>query len=125
MRYLAPEDPEFLGSTRVPVGLRCFGTEPFWGFGIVSGGGIDYFDISRAAPAELRITDMRPASGRPGPPLRIVARDGTLVMTAVIVGGTCSDGMADSTYPWSATVWLDDGVEPAFLGACCSLPLPE
>ena len=118
---LSPTEVPRLGSTALPLGLVCAGTEPFWSITLGDGarfatpeGGRSYA-IEGAATAEGRLSF--PVA------VRLAAEDGG--GTAVIRPLTCNDGMSDRTWPWTVDLLLRQGTEWSLLTGCCRLPRPE
>lgn len=106
------------GAGRLPTGLRCFGTEPFWSMRpdrarlvVATPEG----EVALALGAVL-------GTGVEGDPRRALVAEGegrriTLVMTPA----ACTDGMSDRAYGLGATAIVEVGAEPALLAGCCSI----
>lgn len=113
-------DPPRIGETALPVGLSCLGTEPFWSLDL---DGPDQAVVSWPWSLDrtnfLTIENSLGAMARLGAPAAIGFRSGALL---VVSAATCSDGMSDRLYPWSAVVIAADGGEAQLLSGCCRLP---
>lgn len=117
MRFLARTGPDW--SAGLPAPLYCSGTEPFWVYERLHGGG--NFDSVTAAPGAFAETWSGAPSGR-GPQVFGLALDsGTTTMSAFIEREICSDGMSDRDYGLSAHFLRrgPQGVE--LLQGCCTL----
>lgn len=82
--------------------LQLTGTEPFWG-GSVSGGSLTY---STPDNPEGSLTSVERFPGRGG-----LSFSGELEgarLDLMVTPGTCSDGMSDRTYPFTATLKLGE-----------------
>lgn len=99
---------------RLPEGLRCLGTEPFWS--LTPEGG----DLVLATPEGDSRMALRKVldSGWFRDPRRALVGDG---VTAVIAPAQCSDGMSDRAYGLEATVILGGGAAAQMLNGCCTL----
>lgn len=94
------DDRPYAGIAETEV-LRLAGNEPFWG-GEIDGDRLTYRTPER--PEGQHVTVQRFA-GRGG-----LSYSGLLEgrdLTVAITPGTCTDGMADRTYPFVATLQLD------------------
>ncbi len=108
--------------TGLPVGLACFGTEPFWGVRLDSAKSATYSSFEYE-DTPMQIGFIAGASGRLGLPAALEARaENGLSMTATIGTATCSDGMSDSTFPMSITAILEgDQLGSRVYEGCCTL----
>lgn len=111
LRYLAAQ-PEVWVPDSVPPGLRCLGTEPFWGLAIGDGA------ITWSTPEGTRSLPSAAAldAGVPGDPRRALVADG---LTATIAPAACSDGMSDRAFGLEALVVLQGGER--LLTGCCTI----
>lgn len=118
MRYLRPIDQPMIGDTRVPEGLQCTGTEPFWSVTLNTNGAI----ANQIGWPEDRIYQLTSA-----------ARSQNSYMTslimfdegfALIVPARCSDGMSDAEFGWSGYFLLGGSERSAVLDGCCALRAP-
>ncbi len=116
LRYMEPRGVH-IDHYNLPVGLSCFGTEPFWSLRN-QGGSFDYstpeipgraLDIRVAQDSGLAedLRRMVQFSGIDGP------------ATAFIYPAACSDGMSDRAYGLSIGVMMSPGGR--LLNGCCSL----
>jgi hypothetical protein len=120
---LRPVEVPWLGSTRLPVGLVCSGTEPFWSLTLAPEA-----IVWRTPEAETPwgLFAAAPATGRPAFPVLLTLMRESRSMLAIIRPGACSDGMSDRTQAWHAEVVTQTpdgagGVLTLHTG-CCRLP---
>ena len=127
-RFLRPTTLPRLGRSAAPVGLACFGTEPFWDVRLVSEQSYTFSSPETYDPVSNeiiriphQIASIQTAQNRVGWPVAIIGTDGA---TLTIQPSRCSDGMSDADYPWSVT-YLTSGAdgERALMQGCCALPL--
>jgi len=99
---------------RLPAGLACLGTEPFWSLAAAKG------NVTLSRPEGGQTTALRKvlSTGWFRDPRRAVVADG---LTAVITPAACSDGMSDRAYGLEATVILGHGAQAQMLNGCCSI----
>ena len=114
-RFLARQD---LSTTSVglPLGLTCFGTEPFWDITFQDNRSLIYATPEGTASHLIQSMQPRPDYidlATVG--LRFVWRSSDRDVTAHILPGQCSDGMSDRTY---GLHYIDD-LGPKV--GCCSL----
>lgn len=121
MRYLQEYDIEKIGSTALPSGILCGGTEPFWSLRL-GNQGASYSDISGSVHL-MAINGIRVAQGRPFFPLQLGLAGQTAGANAFIRPAQCSDGMSDVDYPYQLDFLISDGQEQTLLEGCCALPL--
>lgn len=104
---------------RLPEGLRCLGTEPFWLLRFPPEG------IVLETPAEPEVRMALEAALDTGvfrsPRRAAVARGGDRRLTVVIAPVACGDGMSDRAYGLSADVILERAGEASLLTGCCSI----
>lgn len=81
--------------------IRLVGTEPFWG-GTVSEGRFTYTTPENQAGEAIAVKRFAGNSG-----LGFSGTRGGRPLDLMITRGTCSDGMSDRTYPYTATLKLD------------------
>ncbi|MGB0959788.1 MAG: hypothetical protein ACPGVK_06000 [Halocynthiibacter sp.] len=93
----------------LPLGLSCFGTEPFWGFEIRHDGSLFFERVDDTAVLD---DVQRVGSGVAGYPYRLQGAD----ISAVLNSEICSDGMSDRLYPWRVDVSVAD--RGTFRGCC-------
>lgn len=102
--------------------LHCHGTEPFWGLAIDP--------IGKAAQISLpdvptKLFNMQTIW--PGTPISNVAALAAIApdvqLTAVMRGAACSDGMSDTAFGISATLFMRDakGENPVTYVGCCTI----
>jgi len=98
MRYLEPlfEDKTELG---LPVGLRCFGTEPFWNIGFGDGKSLTLSTPEADTDHAITMQAPDPANVNLAEGGFLFAwRQSRAIVTARILPGQCSDGMSDRQY---------------------------
>lgn len=100
--------------------LDCSGTEPFWSLKI--GGGKIVLDEANAGKTPLLTVAPRAAQGRPADLVRVyqtrtlgAKRRYVTIVIRKADNNSCSDGMSDTAYPYSAIVIRPAGV----LEGCC------
>lgn len=116
MRYMQGQGQP-IDHYNMPVGLSCYGTEPFWS--LYSEDGIWHYDSLNDPPAELEI-DIAQDSGIAQDfrrMVRLTGPDGPA--TAFIYPATCNDGMSDLAFGLSIS--LMTGPSAPMLNGCCSL----
>lgn len=122
MRYMAREGD--WARDRLPTGLSCSGTEPFWNFGLGSTG---------AASADWSFMDWSAGpvvyfdvwTGRPANPMNqrfgVSLRGGEVDADGIIRTEYCSDGMSDRAFGFAVDMILRRGSERLMISGCCSL----
>lgn len=118
MRFLAPMQVALVEDTQVPVGLHCFGTEPFWGLAI----GADTLELSQpdGVPLVAQLTSAVTAAGR-NHRFGLIASGNMERMTALLSRAeTCSDGMSDALFGWRIDLLVEGEGLRQYEG-CCSL----
>ncbi|MFO1170168.1 MAG: hypothetical protein U1E49_04280 [Hyphomicrobiaceae bacterium] len=100
--------------------LDCSGTEPFWSLKI--GGGKIVLDEANTGKTPLLTVAPRAAQGRPADLVRVYQtrtlgpnRQYVTIVIRKADNNSCSDGMSDTAYPYSAIVIRPAGV----LEGCC------
>ncbi|WP_323764284.1 COG3650 family protein [Marinovum sp.] len=121
MRFLTPEELPMIGDSRLPAGLLCTGTEPFWSIRYTADTAL-YSDFNNNT-ANLPMTDQLTAAGRAGFPVLLRHGASNVTATAVIRAQLCSDGMSDRDYPYAAGLMIEAGKERILFDGCCRLPL--
>lgn len=117
MRYLTRTGPDW--NAGLPTPLYCSGTEPFWSFERLVGGG----NFNRMGSAQEPFAELwsgAPA-GRPPQSFGLVLDSGTVTMTAFIRRGICSDGMSDRDYGIVAQFLRRGTNGTILLDGCCRL----
>lgn len=116
MRFLEPLGRS-IDNYNMHVGLRCFGTEPFWSLAQADG----VATLSQMQGPDTRLSiDIAQDSGIPDDQRRMIrlsGPDGPGV--AYVAQGECSDGMSDRLYALS--VALMAGPATPLLTGCCTL----
>jgi hypothetical protein len=112
-RFLAYGDP--LQQSRLPVRLRCAGTEPFWGIDVGYGRADANlaFDGRRGA---IALASPVPAAARPRIWLLPSASPRDPASFLLVEARSCSDGMSDRTYPYTVVARIGADV----LSGCCA-----
>ena len=116
LRYMVARGV-MLDDQNLPVGLRCFGTEPFWSL-IPIDGALRYQTPAEPARdlALWRVQDSA-ITGDLHRILRFAGLDGPGV--AFVYPAACSDGMSDRAYGLSISAMM--GLDRPMLSGCCSL----
>ncbi|GKY86371.1 SH3 domain-containing protein [Sinisalibacter aestuarii] len=116
MAYLARLDGQAWGD--MPAAISCFGTEPFWAFG-VSADDTARFPMPDGERA-FQVTARVPGQSYPGD-MAILAESTGIRATAIVSAGSCNDGMSDREYGLKAGLLLEAGGPPILYTGCCSL----
>lgn len=116
-RFLTRTGPNW--DQGLPAPLYCSGTEPFWGYErLIGGGNWSDFEVPGQPYAEVWSGS---AAGR-GPTMFAMELDsGTSSMTAFVRRGICSDGMSDRDYGIIAQFVRRANGQTVLLDGCCSL----
>lgn len=126
LKFLKEVDIPLLGETSLPVGLTCFGTEPFWGLTLGADGTAILDDIILDEPTAFEIGSVQSAAARFHVTWIKFKRDVEERGNALVRRSACSDGMSDALYPYTADISVDIGQdEQRIVTGCCSLPGPE
>lgn len=117
-RFLEAQTPRAHGS--LPIPMRCYGTEPFWGLNFPAG---DFAEFERLPEpeAQFRIADQAtPLGGKTG---EIAARltGENAAGTVVLRREYCSDEMSDRDFGLSVLFLLERGDASVLHAGCCSL----
>lgn len=118
MRYLTRTGPDW--NAGLPTPLYCFGTEPFWSYERLIGGG-NLNSVTMAAPVPFAELWSGPAAGRGPQTFGMVMDSGNSTMTAFIRRGICSDGMSDRDYGIIAYFLRSGPGGSELLEGCCTL----
>ncbi|MCC1481586.1 COG3650 family protein [Roseibaca sp. Y0-43] len=116
LRYMSAQGVA-IDNYNLPVGLGCFGTEPFWSLD-AEGGALTYSSPD-TDPQDLPLW-LAQDTGLPGDltrMLRFAAPSGPGV--AHIYPAACNDGMSDRAYGLRVALML--GLDGPLLTGCCSL----
>jgi len=118
MRFLSRTGPNW--NAGLPTPLYCGGTEPFWSYNrLIGGGNFNSTDI--AAPEPFAELWNGPAAGRGPQTFGMVLDSGNSTMTAFIRRGICSDGMSDRDYGIIAYFLRTTPTGSQLLEGCCRL----
>lgn len=110
--------PYAMTKTGVPLGLSCFGTEPFWSVKTQASGSAT-FEMAGGPVQISTITWSGQSRNTAGSAYGLVTQG----FNAVMSRAECSDGMSDRTYGWAIDVLVGGKNEPALLSGCCSADL--
>lgn len=99
---------------KLPAGLTCLGTEPFWSLTPTGGEVVLATPEGDSRMPLLKVLD----SGQFRDPGRGLVAEG---LVAVITPTQCGDGMSDRAYGMEATVILGGGEAAQMLRGCCRL----
>lgn len=109
-----------MGRYQLPANIECAGTEPFWGISLVPGGARADMNFAERRYS-FRITRAQQAMNRSDIwLLRGASRPGELSL--IIRNETCSDGMSDNRYPFSAIAMIS-GLD--MVAGCCRPGAPR
>lgn len=122
MASLTEIEVPLMAGTALPVGLGCFGTEPFWGLSLDSPEAVIYSSFE-GEDMSFPVTLITGASGRRGLPAAIEASGGETALTATIATAFCSDGMSEATYPLAISLLIRTPGETSFYEGCCTLQI--
>ena len=119
LAYLDAVEPPRVGSSPIPTGLICAGTEPFWSLSIESGERVSFSEPTADGVSEIaaEVEWAGAASGRSGFPAALRARGGEAGYALVLRPAACSDGMSDREYGWMGEVLTGRRL----LSGCCRL----
>jgi uncharacterized membrane protein len=112
LRYMAPRGVH-IDHYNLPVGMRCFGTEPFWSLDH-DRGTLRYEAMGEAAL--LYDVEISQDTGIAEDFTRMIRASGLI---AFVYPAACSDGMSDRAYGLS--VGIMTGPATALLTGCCTL----
>lgn len=118
MRFLSRTGPDW--NAGLPAPLYCFGTEPFWSFERLVGGG-NFDSVSGSGPEPFAELWSGPAAARGPQTFGMVLDSGTSTINAFIRRGICSDGMSDRDYGIIAYFLRRSPQGTELLEGCCSL----
>ncbi|MFP7570665.1 COG3650 family protein [Marivita sp. S2033] len=118
-RFLSPDQPDTLESSSLPDGLVCNGTEPFWSISLSTSNA--RFTEPGAEDVALQISDVTVAAGRLGSPARVTLHGKDTRARVTVLGETCSDGMSDRSYGWTAVLDWSRSTDARFLSGCCAI----
>lgn len=118
LRYLQAR-PVALSQAGLPLGLSCFGTEPFWS--LSHDGQSLIHQRMGGGPLEFEVFEAL-ATGAPGDLRRaILARAGPVSASAFIHPALCSDGMSDRVFGLAIGLVLDGPAGAELQTGCCTL----
>jgi uncharacterized membrane protein len=116
-RYLGYGDT---GRYQLPANMECVGTEPFWGISLTPGNARADMNFAERRYS-IRLTRAQQAMNRSDIwLLRGASRPGE--MSLIIRHETCSDGMSDNRYPFSAIAMIS-GLD--MVAGCCRVGAPR
>jgi len=119
MNYLSPIDQPMIGTTAIPEGMMCVGTEPFWVVTVNTGGVIvSHQNWEHDRTYSLNLDQ---SSADPDRVSSLSLEDGS----AVISPGQCSDGMSDAEFGWNGRFVLGGPDHASILHGCCALEAPS
>jgi len=117
MRYLTRTGPNW--NAGLPAPLYCAGTEPFWSYDRLIGGG-NFNRMGEPQEPFAELWSGTPA-GRGTQSFGLVLDSGTTTMTGFIRRGICSDGMSDRDYGIVAQFLRRGPNGTVLLDGCCRL----
>lgn len=114
LRYLEPN--EFIFTERgFPIGMQCFGTEPFWSYVFDANGTTIFETPERGLPLELPVTRVAWSENS----LNGFAYQ-TDHATVILNKSLCSDGMVSRRFGWNISI-LERAADGALLQGCCKI----
>lgn len=116
-RFLAPRPPR--PDDRLPVPLRCHGTEPFWGLNFPAPGMAE-FERMPDPDTPMTVTAEIPVAGRIADFAVTLEGSGT-GGTAFVAREDCSDGMSDRDFGLSIRLLMQGSDGAKAYSGCCSL----
>ena len=116
LRYLAPRGVH-IDNYNLPVGLACYGTEPFWSLTNSNGS----FDLTTPETATQTLDiEIAQDSGIAGDLRRMIHLKAQAVpATAFIYPAACNDGMSDRSFGLAISLMVS--MSGPLLSGCCSL----
>lgn len=108
-----------IDADNLPVGLRCFGTEPFWSPDNI-GGALRFSGPDMARELPLWIAQDGGPAGDLRRMIRFAGLNGPGV--AFLYPAACSDGMSDRAYGLAISAMM--GQDSPLFSGCCSLTRP-
>lgn len=113
------QQERLLDDLGLPVGLRCYGTEPFWSLTAQDGA----MRLSQPDSDDLSLTiEVAQGTGIPDDLRRMIRLSGESGQgVAYVAQGQCSDGMSDRLFALTAAVMVGDNT-PLLTGCCTLLP---
>lgn len=105
--------PQFVPGERPPSPLQCLGTEPFWSF-TLAGDTLSY-STPDLKPVAAQVAAVQ-LSRNSTVVWRVAPKDGPVASATIEARQTCSDGMSDRVFSFSARVETRDGM---LLSGCC------
>ena len=116
LRYMAARGVH-IDNYNLPVGLSCYGTEPFWSAQNINGA--LHFETPDAPARDLDIWQAQD-SGIPDDLRRMIAMAGIGgPATAFLYPATCNDGMSDRAFGLAISLMPAPGAP--LLSGCCTL----
>lgn len=115
LRYMEQIQVEFIEPTKIPVGLTCLGSEPFWTIEFKSPQSI--LMSTQEGTQAMSIVSARRSENSGQFPAAVNFRNDSSSTFTVIRREECSDGMSESPHTWS----VDVIIQPRFklLSGCC------
>ncbi|MCG8447384.1 MAG: SH3 domain-containing protein [Hyphomicrobiales bacterium] len=125
MNFLSEIDPGRIGNSGLPIGLSCFGTEPFWDLDFETDSEAAYSDLGGDIESRFQIVSGSRAAGRPNVDAVWMRVFGWLPATAIVRREICSDGMSDRDYGYAVGFSINTPGGPRTLDGCCWLRPPQ
>lgn len=116
LRYLAPRGVH-IDNYNLPVGLSCYGTEPFWSLTRSNGG----FDLEMLGDTlQTFQIEIAQDSGIDGDLRRMIhLQTQDMPATAFLYPASCSDGMSDRSFGLAISLMIS--LSGPLISGCCSL----
>ncbi len=125
MKFLEPISVSMVGTTDVPDGLTCGGTEPFWNATITNQKGLAFATMDGES-FDLPLRTSQAAIGRNHRFAVVAGKDQSRATAMLGRNEQCSDGMSDRNFSWRIDLLVErDGNAPELYEGCCSLPVAK
>ena len=112
-----------IGDTALPEGLRCGGTEPFWGLEIDTARVV--LDDMNEGVSTFPMFETGQFANRAGSLNFFIAAGEGGQMTGIISNSFCSDGMSDRLYGREIELLISTPEGTSAVSGCCSVPASQ
>ncbi len=119
MNFLEEMQLPVIGNTALPQGLRCGGTEPFWGLEISSERVV--LDDMNEGVSGFPMFETGQFANRAGSLNFFIAAGEGGQMTGIISNSFCSDGMSDRLYGREIELLISTPDGTSAVSGCCSV----
>lgn len=121
MRFLAEISIPTIGSSTLPQGLTCGGTEPFWGLDL--GAGQVTYSAMDQSPRAFNTIQADKFHNLGGSTNFVLGQRPNEQITAIISNQMCSDGMSDRDYPRRIDLLISTPNGTTGQSGCCQVRL--